>query len=290
MKTLCVNSTDDIFAGSLGGVYRFTNIGNRIEFLDIPIHTWINSLAADLKGNLYATAGGVLRSTDNGKNWQEINNGLILPFGSNAEKLFITNSGDVLAGTAFAGIFRSTNNGDSWIQVDKNLSNSIVNTFCSNSKSNLFAGTADGMWLSRDGNHWIPFEVGLRNVNSLIADSSDFIFASILYDGMFRTTTPINNIDTIFLSNLPSEFILLQNYPNPFNSSTKIIYRILNTTSVSLKVYDLLGREIATLVNEEKPAGNYDIEFDGSSLSSGIYFYKLRAENFSSVKKMILLK
>ena len=85
-------------------------------------------------------------------------------------------------------------------------------------------------------------------------------------------------------------FSLVQNYPNPFNPITRIEYSIPHYSLVMLKVYDILGREIATLVNEEKPSGNYDVEFDGSNLSSGIYFYKLQTGNYTSVKKMILMK
>ena len=85
-------------------------------------------------------------------------------------------------------------------------------------------------------------------------------------------------------------FSLAQNYPNPFNPTTKIEYSIPHSSLVTLTVYDILGREVATLVNEEKPAGNYEVEFDGSGLSSGIYFYKIRAGDYKSVKKMILMK
>jgi hypothetical protein len=87
-----------------------------------------------------------------------------------------------------------------------------------------------------------------------------------------------------------SGFSLSQNYPNPFNPSTSIQYAISNRQFVTLKVYDVLGKEVATLVNEEKPAGNYNIEFYGSNLASGIYYYQLRAGEFVEVKKMILLK
>lgn len=86
------------------------------------------------------------------------------------------------------------------------------------------------------------------------------------------------------------EFNLFQNYPNPFNPITKINYSIPKVSFVSLKVYDLLGKEIANLVNEEKAIGNYEIDFDGSNLSSGVYFYKMRAEGFTETKKFILLK
>ena len=92
------------------------------------------------------------------------------------------------------------------------------------------------------------------------------------------------------LTNLPLDLSLSQNYPNPFNPTTKITYTIPQSSFVMLKVYDVLGNEIATLINEEKPAGIYEVEFDGSDLTSGIYFYKLRASNFIETKKMVMLK
>ena len=88
----------------------------------------------------------------------------------------------------------------------------------------------------------------------------------------------------------PKEFSLSQNYPNPFNPTTNIGFRIANFGFVSLKVFDVLGREVATLVNEEKQPGEYDVEFNASHLSSGIYFYKLQTENYSSIKKMLMIK
>ncbi len=93
---------------------------------------------------------------------------------------------------------------------------------------------------------------------------------------------------------LPVEYKLFNNYPNPFNPSTKIKYSIpagtQRTVSVQLKVYDILGREVATLVNETKSAGNYEITFDARNIASGVYFYRLKAGNFVQTKKMILLR
>lgn len=89
---------------------------------------------------------------------------------------------------------------------------------------------------------------------------------------------------------LPTGFALLQNYPNPFNPGTSIQYTVSNRQFASLKVYDVLGNEVVTLLNEEKLAGSYEIEFNASALSSGIYFYQLRAGNFIETKKMILLR
>ena len=89
---------------------------------------------------------------------------------------------------------------------------------------------------------------------------------------------------------MPTEFLLSQNYPNPFNPSTKIKYSIPQTSLVQLKVFDVLGNEIETLINEEKPVGTYELTWNAASLPSGVYFYQLKAEEYSAVKKMILIK
>ncbi len=83
---------------------------------------------------------------------------------------------------------------------------------------------------------------------------------------------------------------LYQNYPNPFNPSTVINYQLPTNGQVNLKVYDILGREVATLVNERENAGSYSVKFNGSRLASGVYFYRLTAGNFVSVKKLVVLK
>ena len=109
---------------------------------------------------------------------------------------------------------------------------------------------------------------------------------------IFRSFSTIQNITNIVSQgeNPLTYFNLSQNYPNPFNPVTTISYQIPQTSFVSLKVYDILGTEIAIIVNEEKPAGEFEVEFDGTGLASGIYFYKLQTRNYNSVKKMVLLK
>jgi len=86
------------------------------------------------------------------------------------------------------------------------------------------------------------------------------------------------------------DYDLKQNYPNPFNPTTKIKYSVPRTSQVQLKIFDILGNEIETLINEKKPAGSYEITFNARSLPSGIYFYQLKAGSFIETKKMILLK
>lgn len=88
----------------------------------------------------------------------------------------------------------------------------------------------------------------------------------------------------------PNNYKLYANYPNPFNPSTKIRYAIPQTSFTTLKVYSVTGKEVATLINEEKTPGVYEVNFNAAGLSSGIYFYKLQSGAFSDIKKMILLK
>jgi hypothetical protein len=89
---------------------------------------------------------------------------------------------------------------------------------------------------------------------------------------------------------IPSAFSLNQNYPNPFNPITNFKFSIINNEQVKIVVYDLMGREVATLVNEQLAPGTYETTFDGSALSSGTYFYKLTSGNFTQTKKLTLLK
>jgi len=107
--------------------------------------------------------------------------------------------------------------------------------------------------------------------------------ATIRYNELTITDSENENIS-------PAEFVLHQNYPNPFNPSTTISWQSPVGSHQTLKVYDLMGREVATLVDEYKPAGSYEINFDASSLPSGIYFYILTSGEFSATKKLVLLK
>jgi hypothetical protein len=90
--------------------------------------------------------------------------------------------------------------------------------------------------------------------------------------------------------NSPIEFALSQNYPNPFNPGTVIRYQLPVASQISLKVFNVLGNEITTLVNDYKPAGSYDVDFSSANLSSGVYFYQLKAGTVIQTRKMLLIK
>jgi len=100
------------------------------------------------------------------------------------------------------------------------------------------------------------------------------------------TLTNINNNSTSVIK----DFKLYQNYPNPFNPTTNIKFDLPKDVQVSVKIYDMVGREIKTLANEFKTAGRYSVTFSGADLASGVYYYKIKAGEFEQVRKMILLK
>ncbi len=151
---------------------------------------------------------------------------------------------------------------------------------------------------SKDKTNWrrIGFREGKGTTSELQQYSYSDILPDITSPKLYYRLKQVDFNGSFKYSNIievkitPSVFSLAQNYPNPFNPSTTINYQLPVNSFVSLKVYDVLGREAATLVNEYKPAGKYEVEFNASSLPSGVYIYKLTAGNFTAVKKLMLLK
>ncbi len=140
------------------------------------------------------------------------------------------------------------------------------------------------------------------NVKAIVKDKAQYAITNGLNDDEISIDNGAVSLDkktssfALMLTNskditkTPTVFQLEQNYPNPFNPSTTINYSVPKTSVVTIKVYDVLGKEITTLVNDEKTSGNYKVEFDGSKLTSGIYFYRMQAGNIVKTKKLILLK
>ncbi len=267
-----------------------------------PLDTWIprntglpspeTKVRALIENNGEVFAGtnsGVFQL--NGSSWDEKNFGL-----SNTNVMALKSIDTFLiAGTSqgsAGGVYISSDNGANWtLSLNEPWVTSILTI-----GSNIFVGSiGNGVWRSTNyGNTWIQINDGLSsgayNVLSLGADDQ-YLFAGTVSSSIWRR--PLTQIVTEIseeTSLQPSEFNLEQNYPNPFNPSTKISWQSPTGTHQTLKVYDVLGNEVATLVNEEKPAGSYEVEFNASQLSSGVYFYKLTAGSFTDTKKMILLR
>ncbi len=172
---------------------------------------------------------------------------------------------------------------ESYLTIRYNSDGSLDPTFGSNGiktdKYGAFNNIIKSIAIQKDGNI-------IAAGTSINQDETMSVNTIIRYLGDSKTTSSTDNNDKI----IPSSFNLFQNYPNPFNPNTVIKWEQPANSHVLLKVYDLLGREVATLVNEEKAAGNYKVTFDAKNLANGVYFYSLKAGNYSSVKKMILLK
>jgi len=188
----------------------------------------------------------------------------------------IQSDGKIVAG----GYFENENKSNIAL-VRYNTNGSLDNTFGTNGIVTTTTG------ISSDH----AFSIAIQSDKKIVA--AGFSYTDIDYS-VFTIARYIGDsatgLDEENPENIPVTFLLEQNYPNPFNSSTIIKYQIPKSSFVSLKVYDILGREVVSLVNEEKLAGNYQTEFKASDLTSGIYFYTILAGDFRATKKMILIK
>ncbi len=142
-------------------------------------------------------------------------------------------------------------------------------------------GFVQGHGTTTNENHY-AFRDDVRKVQSALIS---YRLKQIDFNGTYEYSSEIQINKTV-----PSDFSLLQNFPNPFNPSTQINFSIPQTSLVVLKVYDVTGREVATLLNQNKPAGSYTLNFNAAKFASGIYYYTITAGSFSSTKKMILMK
>ncbi|MCH7826675.1 MAG: T9SS type A sorting domain-containing protein [Bacteroidetes bacterium] len=159
---------------------------------------------------------------------------------------------------------------------------------------------ADSGIYKLSGNIWTEYKYrdlglirgypGSRAYDIAIDKNNNVWFATNWGMVQFNPNGIVTDVEDENVVNIPKEFKLSQNYPNPFNPKTSIKYQLSALSFVSLKVFDVLGREVAILVNEEKPAGTHTINFNAKGLSSGVYFYRLKAGSFVQTKKLILMK
>ncbi len=280
--------------------------------------------------NLYgATFGdGIFVSANNGNSWTSINNGLSNKFintiyasganlfaGSSSAGIFISNNGGtswtqssltgrniiVIKGTSSklyavtwgSGVYISSDNGANWTQINSGMgSNLNCLIFTRHTDNDLFITTENAIYYSKNGgSSWENLTDNFPAVAIWsIEVQGNYIFAGTSELGVFKRTLTevITSVDEN--KEIPAEFNLFQNYPNPFNPTTSIKYSVPKNSLVKIQVFDILGREVAQLVNQEKQPGNYETKFNASNLTSGIYLYRLQVGSYSQIKKMILIK
>jgi hypothetical protein len=162
------------------------------------------------------------------------------------------------------------------------------------SGTNLFAGTyGGGVFLSANkGSSWTAVNSGLtKTFVNAFAVSGTYLFAGTWGGGVWRRplSEMITSVEEVRTS-VPEGHSLEQNYPNPFNPSTKIRFSLPKSGYVTLKVYDVLGREVETLVQGERAAGSYSVEWTPNNLASGVYLYRIQAGAYTETKKLMLLR
>ncbi|MFI5236944.1 MAG: T9SS type A sorting domain-containing protein [Ignavibacteriales bacterium] len=246
-------------------------------------------------------------STDNGTSWTEISDGLPERW---VTRVAVDPVNESIVYATFNGlkwkdpeshVFRSTDKGTTWTDISSNLPDAPVNAFAVDpvEPSRIYVGSDVGMYVSfNSGQSWLVLGEGLPILpigDIEIHPTTRELVAGTYGRSMYKIDLDL--VPTLVETTEPivSNFRLEQNFPNPFNPSTKIKFTIPENVrsekqEVILKVYDVLGNEIATLINEEKLPGTYEILFNANSLTSGVYFYKVQAGDLTETKKMVLLK
>jgi len=297
-NNIVVNNNGDIYTSLYShDIYRSTNHGATWQLVSNTIFN-IADMKTNQLGHIFVSAYGygVFRSTNNGDSWEPVNEGLtslnigsltVDPFG------FIYTGNGGLPGS----VFRTTETSlpveliSFTAEVDKNnvLLKWITATEINNHGFEIERKQSGIDWAKigfvQGNGTTIKENVYNYTDENLRAREYIYRLKQIDYDGSFEYSSELN----VLIEN-PYDFNLEQNYPNPFNPTTTINYSIKKDGSVTLKVYDIIGKEVVALVNENKTAGNYSVQFNASNLPSGIYFYQIESGSFSSTKKLILLK
>ncbi len=312
VNALAINTSGHIFAGAHNGIFRSIDNGATWVPTNMGInHLQILVLAINANGHIFAgtsNGAGIFRSTDNGDHWTAINMGLNFPTPIHyVSSLAINENGHIFAGIIWpehaaigGGVFRSMDNGDQWVPANEGLTSLDVSSLAINSRGHIFAGligatygaSGGGVFRSIDnGDHWTPINDGLTNtvVYALAINSHDYIFAGTFGGGVFRSIESTTKVQEIS-AEIPTSFSLEQNYPNPFNPSTTIKFALPRPIYVTLKVYNTLGKEIATIVAENLSTGKQQVVWEAKGMASGIYFYRLQAADFVQTRKLVLVR
>ena len=298
-----------LFAGTRGnGIFLSTNNGTSWTAANSGLNITgrdvvVGNFAVCGKSLFVGTSDGLFCSTNNGSNWMLVNSDNT----SKSISALVTIDTNLFAGTSY-GVFLSTNNGTNWTSINNGLTTTYVWDLAV-SGTNLFVGIMSeyglnngGIFLStNNGANWTAVNSGLINTDvlSLIVKGTN-LFAGIyggvvwpnqLVGGVWKRSLSemITSVETIPVIQTIN-FNLYQNYPNPFNPSTTISFSLLSKSFVTLKVFDLRGREVSTIIKEELSAGIYSRTWNAINISSGIYFYRLQAGSFTETKKLILLR
>jgi hypothetical protein len=276
--------------GSAGRVFRTTNKGTNWTEISPPGYNfYVYSLKFLNVNTGYVLSYYLFKTTNMGDNWTSLHNAAM---SHTTRDMSVINEDTIYLAGGPDKIIMTTNGGINWIFRNPGMNIAVNKIRFINSKTGWICG--DGgliMKTTNAGINWQNQYTGTtKSIRDLYVLNENYLWASGDSGVVLRTTTGgatfINN-NTI---EKPEKYELYQNYPNPFNSMTNVKFEILNAEMVEIKVFDLSGKEVRTLVNEYKQAGTYEVSFDAEGLSSGIYFYKMTAGEFSDVKRMVLLK
>jgi photosystem II stability/assembly factor-like uncharacterized protein len=191
-------------------------------------------------------------------------------------------------------IYKTSNFGDNWSLLRSNSGSGWAGDICHEDPTVVLTGSYSSItYLSTDaGANFTTISIGGGAGAGELAIDRGYIL-DMRTGGTSKLNVTYNVVTSIEeqkISGIPASFNLYQNYPNPFNPSTTIKFDIPGNGNVTLKIYDLLGREISTLINGYRSAGNYEASFNGNNISTGIYFYKLQFAGLEQTKKLMLIK
>jgi hypothetical protein len=186
---------------------------------------------------------------------------------------------------------KSTDNGHHWSEAENMTSTPTTGELTLEgypSEAALEAGihlASQGM----DESVGVFYQMMDPNANTIVDNEGYEDYKNWVYVGVYESDWEYTDV-AIGEENLPSAFTLKQNYPNPFNPITQIQYEIKSAGQVNMELFDIRGAKVRTLINDNKPEGSYEFAFDGSQLSSGVYFYRMTANGFTKTRKFVLMK